>query len=150
MKFRPVTIKKISQLINSVYLKMKLSGHIHVVDDSPEIRRLLTMILGQQGYSIDTHDSATAYLRSNVSQQPEIMILDVRMPGMTGVELQAHLKALGRNIPIVFISGGCSPTELETIQAAGCVDFLWKPFTTEQLTQAVHKGFAIANGHKVP
>jgi len=82
-------------------------------------------------------------LQNGVVHAQEIMILDVRMPKMNGVELQAQLLAEGRKIPIIFISGECQPHEMAAIQAAGCVEFLWKPFNTDQLLSAIDKAFAI-------
>jgi two-component system, LuxR family, response regulator FixJ len=129
---------------------MNSTGHIHVVDDNADIRRLIALILGKKGYTVDCHDSAAAYLASSTRLSPEIMILDIRMPDMTGIQLQARLRSEGCKIPIVFISGDCSPDELLTIQNAGCVEFLWKPFGTEPLLQAVNKAFELANTHNVP
>jgi FixJ family two-component response regulator len=129
---------------------MNAAGHVHIVDDNADIRHLIALILDKKGYTLACHDSAAAYLASSASLSPEIMILDIRMPDMTGIQLQARLRSQGCKMPIVFISGDCSPDELSTIQNAGCVEFLRKPFGTQPLLQAVHKAFVLANAHKVP
>jgi two-component system response regulator FixJ len=122
---------------------MKSAGHVHVVDDNADIRRLLALVLSTKGYSVETYEDAFAFLQKTAEHPCEILILDVRMPKMNGIELQAKLLAEGRKTPIIFISGECQPHEMEAIQAAGWVEFLWKPFNTDQLMSAIDKAFAV-------
>lgn len=124
-------------------MKLNSGNHVHVVDDNADIRRLLSLVLGSKGFRVKTYENAASFLLDGTESRPEILILDIRMPGMSGVELQAELQSRGRKTPIIFISGECQPHEMEAIQAAGCIEFLWKPFNTDQLMGAIEKAFAI-------
>ena len=93
-------------------MSSSICGHVHVVDDNPDIRFYLTDLLRQMGYSIEGYDSAVAFLQHSVDIFPAVLVLDVRMPGMSGVDLQDKMKALGRNTPIIFISGESQSEEI--------------------------------------
>jgi FixJ family two-component response regulator len=122
---------------------MKPLGLIHIVDDDEQIRSVIGMILGRTGYTVATYESAIAYLAETHPSQTEIMVLDIRMPGMSGIELHAHLIEQGQLMPTIFMSGEYLPQELAAIEAAGCVEFLNKPFGMNPLLSAVEKAFAL-------
>jgi len=113
---------------------------IEVIDDNEDIRRMLALVLATRGYEVRMHSGGQAYLDAERSQPPHIMLLDVRMPGMSGLELLARLKERGDRIPVIFMSGESQPHEIEATAAGGAVHFLWKPFNTQQLFDSVALG----------
>ena len=121
---------------------MNKSGLIHVVDDNDDIRKMLALVLERQGYSVRTHESGFAYLAAEATEAPHVLLLDVRMPGMSGLELNAQIKRLGNSIPVIFMSGESQPHETEAADNAGAVHFLWKPFNTKEMLSVVEKALA--------
>ncbi|PUE55356.1 response regulator transcription factor [Limnohabitans parvus] len=118
-------------------------GHVYVVDDNPDIRFYLTDLLRQMGYSIEGYDSAQAFLQQSIEIFPAVLVLDVRMPGMSGVDLQEKMKALGRNTPIIFISGESESEEIIRAMKGRPIEFLWKPFQIQTLIDAIDRGLAV-------
>ncbi|MGV0960193.1 MAG: response regulator [Limnohabitans sp.] len=116
---------------------------IEVVDDNLDIRRMLTLVLKSHGFEVRTHESAEAFLCAEDLQTPRLLILDVRMPGMSGPELHSRLQAQGLMLPVIFMSGECQPHETAAAQSSRAVDFLWKPFSTQQLLQAIERGLQL-------
>ena len=117
-------------------------GHVFLVDDNPDIRHNLSLLLRKMGYAVDTYADAAEFVRMAPRMSPAVLVLDVRMPQMTGVELQAHLAALGWRTPIVFISGESEHQEIIQAMKGGAVDFLWKPFPIQSLVDAIERGLA--------
>jgi len=113
---------------------------IDVVDDNPDIRRMLGLVLNTHGFTVHAHESAEAFLAEERTAAPRLLILDVRMPGMTGLELHSRLLAQGEKYPVIFMSGECQPHETTAVQASTPIAFLWKPFNTQQLLQAIEEG----------
>ncbi|HHB12771.1 MAG TPA: response regulator transcription factor [Chromatiales bacterium] len=106
---------------------------VHVVDDDPGVRRALSLLLESNGLDVHGHDSAEAFLASYDPARPGCLVLDVRMPTMSGLELQHELKRREITIPIIFLTGhGDVPMAAQAFRA-GAVDFLEKPFEAEQL-----------------
>jgi FixJ family two-component response regulator len=112
---------------------------IDVIDDNQDIRRMLGLVLQTHSFDVRTHESAEAFLSTEQDAQPRILILDVRMPGMSGLELHSRLLAKGEKYPVIFMSGECQPHESAAVQAREPIAFLWKPFNTQQLLQAIEK-----------
>ena len=98
---------------------MRKSGLVHVVDDNADIRRMLALVLESQGYTVRVHDGGAAYLAAAPSEAPHVMLLDVRMPGMSGLELHAKLKESGHDIPVIFMSGESQAHETQTANSLG-------------------------------
>ncbi len=73
-------------------------GHVFLVDDNPDIRYYLADLLKKMGYSIEQYADAAEFLRQSMDISPAVLVLDVRMPGMSGVELQTRLAGLGRHV----------------------------------------------------
>jgi FixJ family two-component response regulator len=117
-------------------------GHVHVVDDNPDIRFYLTDLLRQMGYSIEGYDCAQAFLQQSIDIFPAVLVLDVRMPGMSGVDLQEKMKSLGRHTPIIFISGESESEEIIRAMKGLPIEFLWKPFQIQDLIDAIDRGLA--------
>ncbi|WP_158270149.1 response regulator transcription factor [Limnohabitans sp. T6-20] len=126
---------------------MHKSGLVHVVDDNADIRRMLALVLESQGYTVRVHDGGEAYLNADPSQAPHVMLLDVRMPGMSGLELHAKLKASGNDIPVIFMSGESQAHETQAANSLGAVHFLWKPFNTQEMLTVIDK---VLTGKPVP
>lgn len=114
-------------------------GHIYLVDDDPDVRFYLGDLLRQLGYSVATYNDATAFFQQAMDMSPAVVLLDMRMPGLSGVQAQQRLSEIGRRTPVVFISGESQPQEIIDAMKGGAVDFLIKPFNREQLVAAVDK-----------
>jgi FixJ family two-component response regulator len=111
---------------------------VFVVDDDDSVRRSLARLLRAGGYVAETFGSAREFLASDGPRRsPACLVLDVQLPGMTGMELQVHLRSLGSSLAIVFITGhGDIPTSVRAMKG-GAVDFLSKPFDDAQFLEAV-------------
>jgi len=114
-------------------------GHVFLVDDNDDMRTYLGMTLRQMGYSLSAYASADDFLENSVDISPAVLLLDMRMPGKNGSELQMRLQQLGRKTPIVFISGDADRDEIIDAFVHGAIDFLWKPFSHERLHEAIEK-----------
>jgi FixJ family two-component response regulator len=121
---------------------MHIKGHIYLVDDDLEIRIHLSDLLRQSGYGVADYASATDFLTSANRISPAVLVLDMRMPVMTGLDLQKTLTAQAWNLPIIYMSGESHSQEIIDAMKTGAIDFLWKPFPHSQLLQAVEKGLA--------
>jgi two-component system response regulator FixJ len=115
-------------------------GHIYLIDDDPSICRSLAFTLSSSNYSVQTFDNPRAFLKESLPITPAVILLDMRMPEMTGTELQSILKKNGRETPIIFISGESLPTEIIEAMKLGAIDFLLKPFSMESLMTAIENG----------
>ena len=111
-------------------------GHVYVVDDNPDIRFYLTDLLRQMGYSVEEYAGADAFLKQSMDISPAVLVLDVRMPGMSGIELQEQMQAMGRLTPIIFISGESQSVEIIRAMKGSPIEFLWKPFQIQALIDA--------------
>ena len=110
---------------------------IFVVDDDPSVRTGLGRLLEAAGYAVETFVSAREFLARAPHAGPGCLVLDVRMPGLTGLELQEALAVTGRRMRIVFISGHSNVPMSVRAMKAGAVDFLAKPFDVEELLTAI-------------
>jgi len=117
---------------------------IFIVDDDEAVRDSLRWLLEANGYQVKCHASAEAFLNSYDPKQLAVLIVDVRMPGMSGLELQEALLARDAKIPMVFITGhGDVPMAVNTMKK-GAVDFLEKPFNEAELRSIVARMIDIA------
>lgn len=112
---------------------------VEVVDDDQDIRRMLELVLQAHGFQVRAHNGGAAYLAAERSVGRRVMLLDVRMPGMSGIEVQYQLKAQGDDIPVIFMSGESLPHETTAAQNSDAIAFLWKPFRTQQMLEALDK-----------
>lgn len=110
---------------------------VHIVDDDEAVRRSLAMLLGSFGLAAQTHDSAEAVLSSLDSMPPGCMVVDVRMPGMDGLELQEELSKRGCKLPVVVVTGHADVGLAVRAMKAGAVDFIEKPYSEGDVLQAV-------------
>src|SRR6266478_3860302 len=110
---------------------------VFVVDDDPSVRRSTERLLRSAGLKVQTFSSAREFLAGHRPEGPACLVLDVRMPGLSGMELQRELAQSGTHIPIIFITGhGDIPMSVRAMKA-GAVEFLTKPFRTRSLLEAV-------------
>jgi FixJ family two-component response regulator len=115
---------------------------IFVVDDDPSVRKSLTRVLTSAGYAVEAFASARDFLAREPLVGPCCVVLDVRMPGLTGLDLQEALAGSGHGIPIVFITGHGDISMSVKAMKGGAVDFLTKPFDVESLLEAVQRAVA--------
>ncbi|MCX8113916.1 MAG: response regulator transcription factor [Burkholderiaceae bacterium] len=119
-------------------------GVVYVVDDDEAVRDSLQWLLEASSYRVQTYDSAEAFLAGFDPMAIACLILDVRMPGMTGLELQDELLARKLALPIIFITGhGDVPMAVSTMKK-GAVDFIEKPFDQSALKALVERMLAQA------
>jgi RNA polymerase sigma factor (sigma-70 family) len=110
---------------------------IFVVDDDPSVRSSLKFLLSTVGLHVESFDSADAFLREKLPDAPSCLVLDVRLPGLSGLDFQRELAARNVHIPIVFLTGhGDIPMSVRAMKA-GAVEFLTKPFRDQDLLDAV-------------
>jgi FixJ family two-component response regulator len=112
-------------------------GVVHVVDDDRGFLRSMDRLLRAAGYDVRLFPSASEFLAAERRGAPECLLLDLRMKGLSGVELQDRLLAAGDAIPIVFLSGHADFHSGVRAMKAGALDFLTKPFTEAELHAAV-------------
>jgi len=116
---------------------------IAVVDDDLSVRKSLSRLLRSAGYAVRSFGSAQEYLDSMGTPSPGCLVLDVQMPGMSGFKLQARLKDLGLEVPIVFITAHNTPQTGICACQRGTVGLLFKPFDDNALLEVVGKAVAL-------
>ena len=110
-----------------------------VVDDDPSVRKGLSRLLASADYAVEAFASAQEFLAREPYPGPCCLVLDVRMPGLTGMQLQEMLAATGRRMSIVFVTGHADvPTSVKAMKA-GAVDLLTKPVDVEDLIAAIQR-----------
>jgi FixJ family two-component response regulator len=110
---------------------------VSVVDDDESVRESLPDLLNEFGYSVRTFSSALEFLASDAPDQTRCLLLDIAMPVMTGVELQAELKRRDKRIPIIFISATRDEAVRARVIELGAAACLTKPFSDTALLQAL-------------
>jgi FixJ family two-component response regulator len=112
---------------------------VFVIDDDESIREALKSLIRSVGLSVETFAAANEFLQSRRPDVPACLILDVRMPGLSGLDLQRELADANINIPIIFITGhGDIPMSVRAMKA-GAVEFLTKPFRDQDLLDAIQQ-----------
>jgi RNA polymerase sigma factor (sigma-70 family) len=110
---------------------------VFVVDDDPSVRSSLKFLLSTVGLQVESFDSADAFLHKKAADAPSCLVLDVRLPGLSGLDFQRELAARNARIPIIFLTGhGDIPMSVRAMKA-GAVEFLTKPFRDQDLLDAV-------------
>ena len=114
-----------------------LKSVVFVVDDDASIRDALKSLFGSVGLQVEVFGSATAFLESQLPDIASCLVLDVRLPGLSGLDFQNELAKANIHVPIVFITGhGDIPMSVRAMKA-GAVEFLTKPFRDQDLLDAV-------------
>ncbi len=132
---------------------MRPHGHVIVIDDDASVRRSLSTMLERVGYEVSLYDCADTFLENPVVPKPAVIVLDMRMPGTTGIGLQSQLKTLAQSVPVVFVSGDSRPEEIIEAMKQGAVDFLLKPFTAQSMMDVIQRAMnmshqAVVDEHK--
>jgi RNA polymerase sigma factor (sigma-70 family) len=109
------------------------------VDDDQSAREGLSSLIRSTGLRVDTFASADEFLARSGGETPSCLVLDLQLPGLSGLDLQKRLAEIGMQIPIVFLTGhGNIPASVQAIKG-GAVEFLTKPFDEEELLRAIHE-----------
>ena len=112
---------------------------VYVVDDDEAIRTLWRWLMESNGMEVRTFASAAEFIASYVPSEPACLVLDLRLSGMSGLELQEYLKERGIEVPIVFVSGhGDVPSAVHALKG-GAVDFIQKPFGYKEVVQIIRR-----------
>ncbi len=123
-----------------------LPTQVYVVDDDPSIQRALKRALEIAGFAVEIADDALTFARTMQPAGPAVILLDMRMPAITGLEVQRTLLARNVHTPILFISGQSESVEIVEAFRNGASNFLLKPFKLEELTDAVDKAIELDAG----
>jgi len=112
---------------------------VYVVDDDLSVRRALSRLIRSVGLPVETFATAQAFLESPPRDQAACLVLDVRLPGPSGLDLQSALNEAGRPLPIVFITAHGNVSTSVRAMKAGAVDFLQKPFNDQELLDSIQR-----------
>jgi FixJ family two-component response regulator len=118
-------------------LKNKLN--VAVVDDDDSFARALSRLLRASGFEVRTYPSAEAFLAPTELSQPDCLVLDIQLGGMSGLDLLRQLRASGVLVPIVFVTAHDAAEVREEAQRAGCIAYLRKPVAGHALLEALAK-----------
>jgi len=112
-------------------------GTVHIVDDDDFVREALRNLLWSMGYQVEIYRSSAEFLEAELIDTPACLLLDVRLPGASGLELQEYLRGLNIDVPIILMSAfGDVPMSVKGMKA-GAIDFLTKPIREQDLLDAV-------------
>jgi FixJ family two-component response regulator len=108
-----------------------------IIDDDVLVRQALEDCMESAGYSVESFDSAEQFLASGSARSAACLIVDIQLPGITGLELQAELAGADNRVPIVFVSAQGTPANREKAMSNGAAGFLSKPFRRDDLVKLV-------------
>jgi FixJ family two-component response regulator len=112
---------------------------VFVIDDDPSVRGAIERLVKAVGFRVATFESGQEFLESKLPEVPSCVVLDVRLPGFSGLDLQRQMTESGIRVPIIFITGhGDIPMSVQAMKA-GAVEFLTKPFRDQDLLDAIGK-----------
>lgn len=112
---------------------------VYVVEDDEAVRDSLAMLLRAENYTVKTYESAEAFLKENVRELRGAMVLDIRMPGLTGMELHKKLLAMNCALPVIFVTGHGDVAMAVEAMKLGAVDFVQKPYRDEELLSKIEE-----------
>ena len=118
---------------------MSKAPHLIVIDDDEPFRNGLKNLIRALGYSVDTFGSARAFLESNSVRSASCLIVDVQMPGMSGIELQKHLSVAGDRTPMIFVTALPNEGTRSQVIADGAIDCLAKPLCEQSFLACLNK-----------
>lgn len=116
---------------------LESAGHVYLIDDDSDIRAHVGALLRLLGYEVKTFASAKAFIELDMLQYPAVVILDMCMPGLSGLQVHRSLRDSGCRATILYLSGNSERQDIIDAMKAGAVDFLWKPVSRETLALAV-------------
>jgi FixJ family two-component response regulator len=121
----------------------ELQPVVFVIDDDLSVREALGELFASVGLGVETFGSAGEFTRRKRTDHPSCLVLDVRLPGLSGLDFQADLAKANAQVPVIFITGhGDIPMSVKAMKA-GAVEFLTKPFRDQELLDAVQRGLAL-------
>lgn len=116
---------------------------VFVVDDDPAVRESLVELFASVGLPVEVFGSTAEFLQKRASDGARCLVLDVRLPGLSGLDFQSELAKLGAQVPVIFITGhGDIPMSVRAMKA-GAIEFLTKPFRDQELLDAVQRGLEL-------
>lgn len=121
--------------------------HLHVIDDDDAVRDSLGFLLESAGLEVTTYDSAVDFLGRRTGEEAGCVVTDVRMPGMTGLELVLELRRLGSQLPVIVMTGHADVPLAVQAMKAGAHDFIEKPFDDAALLKSVEAALFRPAGH---
>jgi FixJ family two-component response regulator len=120
-----------------------VSPVVFIIDDDPSMRDALQSLLLSVGHAVRAFASADDFMRYRTSSTAGCLVLDIRLPGRSGLEFQLDLQRSGMPLPVVFITGHGDIPMCATAMKAGAIEFLTKPFREQDLLDAVHRGLRL-------
>lgn len=135
----PTTRRRLS-LIEFIFFDSMQTGHVDVVEDDDSLRNTIQDLLKFAGYQVRAWREAESFLNNLPQTAPAVVVTDMRMPGMSGLDLHNALLERGRVMPLVYISGESSVQQSIAAMKLGALEFLVKPFSREDLLRAVAAG----------
>ena len=112
---------------------------VHVIDDADSIRELLTWLMKRNAIRAEAYPNAKSFLKAYRPGTPGCLILDLYMPGMSGLDLQQYLKEAGIEMPVIFLSGRADVPKAVAAVKSGAIDFIEKPFDYRQIVELVRE-----------
>jgi two-component system response regulator FixJ len=116
---------------------------VFVIDDDAAVRQSLSLLMRSMALAVETFDSAQDFLDRADPTRPGCLVLDIRMPGMSGLELQEELSRLGFTTPVIFITGHGDVAMAVRAMKTGAVDFIEKPFSDQVLLERVNQALEL-------
>ncbi|MGD0438476.1 MAG: response regulator [Bryobacteraceae bacterium] len=118
-------------------MKKKLNGNIVIIDDDVLVRQALGDCMESAGYAVDSFDSAEQFLASGSAQNAACLIIDVQLPGISGLELQDKMVGADNRVPIIFVSAQGTQANRDMAMKRAAAGFLSKPFRRDDLVKLV-------------
>jgi FixJ family two-component response regulator len=119
-----------------------MNSTVLVIDDDPDLRASIGRLLHSLGLDVQLFSSISDFLKAKLAEIPTCLVLDVRLPGQSGLDLQRELAAADRELPIIFITGhGDIPMSVQAMKS-GAIEFLTKPFRDQDLIDAIQLGLS--------
>lgn len=112
-------------------------GHVYVIDDDPDLRETISEVLRSRGYDSTTYDSVAEFFRAYVPRVPSVILVDMRMPFESGLDLLKRVREQSITTPVIFISGESTAPEAVEAMKAGAVDFIFKPASLATILRAI-------------
>lgn len=132
----------------TIHTPNSTKGHVCLIEDHADLRADLLRLLQASGYVVKDYSSAIEYLQTEPAQFEGVIVSDMVMPEMTGLELQTELVSRGILLPFVFISGESSDRQIISAMKNRAFDFLLKPFTKNELVDAIDRALAFGEQEK--
>ncbi len=116
---------------------------VAIVEDNDAMRRSIERVLHAHGYATEAFAGVEAFLDSGAAKRVKGLVLDIHLPGLSGIELQRRLRASGSTLPVIFITAHDEPAMRAEALAVGCVAYLRKPFDASELAEALGRAVTV-------